>query len=155
MRSAPQDAGSKAFRLLLANSKKGQDHDRCGDWAWEFLRRNRDYVCDWRCSVPRHLPCITLVDGTELMRLPRRLPRAERWGLRAFANPMLCAHKAHVFWHPDALKRVVRVRARRPDGISDKRVCRLADFKAARRAIIGVDGIPRVIVKGGGLHVSL
>lgn len=34
-------------------------------------------------------------------------------------------------------------------------MCRLADFKAERRAIIDVDGIPLVFVKGKGLSVPI
>lgn len=126
-----------------------------GDWAWEFLRRNKDYIADWRSSVPRQLPCITLIDGTRLLRLPRRFPRAEQWGLHAFASPMHCAHEANVFWHAGALKRVVRLNARKPGEGQGAGVFRLADFKAERRAIIGVDGIPRVLIKGGGVHVPI
>jgi hypothetical protein len=126
-----------------------------GDWAWEFLRRNTDYVADWRCSVPRHLPCIALNDGTRLVRLPRRFPQAEKWGLHAFANPTMCAHRAHVFWHAKALKRVVRLKAKRPADREAEGACRLADFKAERRAIIGADGIPLVFLKARGLSVPL
>ncbi len=61
------------------------------DWAWEFLRRNEHYIADWRSSVPRHLPSVTLNDGTQLLRLRRRFPRAEKWGLYACADPGLCA----------------------------------------------------------------
>ena len=96
------------------SSTPGRSDDRtasCGradyggcDWAWEFLRRNADYIADWRSSVPQQLPCITLRDGTKLLRLRRRFPRAEKWGLHAFADPKLCAHKANVFWHAKALK---------------------------------------------------
>ncbi|MEH2535142.1 hypothetical protein V1277_005560 [Bradyrhizobium sp. AZCC 1588] len=126
-----------------------------GDWAWEFLRRNDEYVADWRCSIPRQLPCLALNDGTKLLRLPRRFPRAEKWGLYAFANPMRCAHKAAVFWHRDALKRVVRVKATKPSERPDAVVCRLADFHANRHAVIDVDGIQRVLVKGRGVCVPL
>ena len=54
----------------------------------------QEYQADWRSSVPRHLPCITLTDGTRLLRLPRRFPRAEKWGLSAFADPRLGAYQA-------------------------------------------------------------
>lgn len=60
-----------------------------------------------------------------------------------------------MFWHARALKRVVRVHAKKPSRGEDTQVCRLADFNADRRAIIGVDGIPQVIIKGRGLHVPL
>jgi hypothetical protein len=129
-------------------------HDGC-DWAWEFLRRNRDYVADWRCSVPRHLPCLTLTDGTQCLRLRRRFLRAEKWGLHAFANPGLGPARAPVFWHANALKGVVRLNARKPTGDTGERVYRLADFKAERRAVIDFDGVSRVLMNGRGLHVSL
>lgn len=128
--------------------------DGC-DWAWQFLRRNSDYFADWRRSVPQHLPCLTLNDGTQLLRLPRRFPRAEEWGLHAFANPMHGPDKAPVFWHANALKRAVRLNAMRPSGDEGEKVYRLADFNADRRAVIDVDGVSRVLMKGRGLHVPL
>lgn len=149
--------------VAAASYRRAGDHttscDRtnydCCDWAWEFLRRNQDYVAAWRCSVPRHLPWVHLIDGTRLLRLPRRFPRAEQWGLHAFADPTLCAHEALVFWHPRALKHVIRVTARRPGEGDEAKIIRLADVIADRRAIIGADGISRVLIKGGGLHVPL
>ncbi|WP_445216109.1 DNA -binding domain-containing protein [Bradyrhizobium sp. Pa8] len=125
------------------------------DWAWEFLRRNEDYKADWRSSVPRHLPCITLIDGTRLLRLPRRFPRAEKWGLSAFADPRLGAHQAPVFWHANALKRIVRVNATRPTPESKTASLTLANFRVDRHAVIGVDGVPLVLMKGGGVHVPI
>lgn len=146
--SMPGRAGGQAEPCGTANYDGG-------DWAWEFLRRNRDYIADWRGSVPRHLPWITLIDGTKLLRLPRRFPRAEKWGLHAFADPALCAGEAPVFWHANALKRVVRVSARKPHNGEHGSVRRLSDFKASRRAIIGVDGVPVVLIKGRGVQIPL
>ncbi len=126
-----------------------------GDWAWEFLRRNQDYIADWRCSVPRHLPYITLKDGTQLLRLRRRYPRAEKWGLHAFPDPKLCAHQAPAFWHAKALKRVVRLNAGKVDEAEQGVQQTLADFRADRRAVIGVDGTALVLLKRRGVHVAL
>ncbi|WP_157644209.1 DUF2285 domain-containing protein [Bradyrhizobium sp. WSM2793] len=146
------------------NSKQGQDNDHAsscspatydgGDWAWEFLRRNVDYVADWRSSVPQHLPCITLNDGTKLLRLRRRFLQAEKWGLYAFTDPRLCARQAPAFWHSNALKRVVRLNARKPKE-GEANVRRLADFNAERHAVIGVDGVPLVVMKRNGVSVPL
>jgi hypothetical protein len=130
------------------------DYD-VGDWAWEFLRRNQQYVADWRSSVPQYLPCITLKDGTQLLRLRRRFPLAEKWGLYAFANPVLCAPRAPVFWHANALKRMVRLNAKKPHERDHVSPSALADFKADRKAIIGVDCVQRVLIKGRGVHVPL
>ncbi|MDA9500826.1 DUF2285 domain-containing protein [Bradyrhizobium sp. CCBAU 11357] len=146
------------------SSKAGRDDDRAGsgspapydggDWAWEFLRRNADYIAEWRRSVPQHLPCITLNDGTKLLRLRRRFPQAEKWGLYAFADPRLCAHKETAFWHSNALKRVVRLNARKTNE-AEANVRRLADFNAERHAVIGVDGVPLVVMKRNGVRVPL
>ncbi|WP_161497188.1 DUF2285 domain-containing protein [Bradyrhizobium nitroreducens] len=146
------------------SSKQGQDSDHAaccstagydgGDWAWEFLRRNAGYVADWRSSVPQHLPCITLNDGTKLLRLRRRFLQAEKWGLYAFANPGLCAHNATAFWHANALKRVVHLNAKQPNG-GEGNVRRLADFNGERHAVIGVDGVPLVVLKRNGVRVPL
>jgi hypothetical protein len=126
-----------------------------GDWAWEFLRRNQDYVADWRSSVPRHLPYVTLQDGTRLLRLRRRFPRAEKWGLHTFPDPKLCAHQAPVFWHANVLKRVVRLNAGKSDDGEQAARRTLAEFKADRRAVIGVDGVPLVLMKRRGVHVAV
>ncbi|UWU66138.1 DUF2285 domain-containing protein [Bradyrhizobium sp. NC92] len=146
------------------NSKQGEDSDHAtccspssydgGDWAWEFLRRNADYVADWRSSVPQHLPYITLNEGTKLLRLRRRFPQAEKWGLYAFADPRLCAHQTPAFWHANALKRVVRLNARKPNE-AEANVRRLTDFNAQRHAVIGVDGVPLVVMKRNGVRVPV
>ncbi len=125
------------------------------DWAWEFLRRNPDYGADWRASVPRYLPYVTLRDGTQVLRLRRRYPRAERWGLYAFANPLKAARHAPVFWHPEASRRLVRARSIRPDHRDDSQNSPLAAFKVSRLAAIGVDGTPLVMLKGQGSDVTL
>jgi hypothetical protein len=126
-----------------------------GDWAFEFLRRNPEYRADWRSSVPRHVPYITLSEGTRLLRLRRRFPRAERWGLYAFADPSLPARRAPVFWHLDALKRAVRLRAKPSKSRESAEHLSLSDFKVDRVAAIGVDNVPLVLMKGPGSHVPV
>ncbi|MDH2380727.1 DUF2285 domain-containing protein [Bradyrhizobium sp. CER78] len=125
------------------------------DWAWEFLRRNPDYAKGWRASVPRHLPCITLSDGTRLLRLRRRYPHAERWGLYAFADPRAPARAAPVFWLASANRRRVRARCRASDGVNDGRTSPLATFKVDRAVAIGADGIAVVMLKGQGMNVAV
>lgn len=129
------------------------------DWAWEFLRRNRDYRRDWQASVPRRLCYVTLKDGTRLLRLRRRYPRAELWGLYAFADPSVPARRAPTFWHLEALQRIVRLRAEPPPGNFKHRqstkVLSLSDFRVDRVAAIGVDSVPLVLMKGPGSHVPV
>jgi len=162
IRAGTFSAGRPLENLVTPSRVDAEDHAACNpvardgsDWAWEFLRRNEDYVVDWRCSVPKQLPCITLNDGTQLLRLPRRFPRAEKWGLHAFANPTLAAAETPVFWHASALKRVLRLKAIGPTGEGKNAALTLADFKVDRRAVIDVEGVPLVLLKGGGIHVPL
>lgn len=136
-------------------ARRGRADYDGGDWAWEFLRRNTDYIADWRRSVPSQLPCLTLHDGTKLLRLRRRFLRAEKWGLHAFADPGLCAYKANLFWHANVLKRVVRVNAKRPPHGDGLTVRRLADFNARRLAVIDAEGVPLVLMKRSGICVPL
>ncbi|QHO77633.1 hypothetical protein ACH79_38365 [Bradyrhizobium sp. CCBAU 051011] len=129
------------------------------DWAWEFLRRNPDYRADWQASVPRRLSHVTLKDGTRLLRLRRRYPRAERWGLYAFADPSFPARRAPAFWHLDALQRVIRLRAELPAERTEQHksaaLLALSDFRVDRVAAIGVDNVPLVLMKGPGSHVPV
>jgi hypothetical protein len=129
------------------------------DWAWEFLRRNPDYRRDWQASVPRRLSYVTLKDGTRLLRLRRRYPRAERWGLYAFADPSVPARRAPTFWHFDALQRIVRLRAEPPaqrTRQSDSAATlALSDFRVDRMAAIGVNNVPQVLMKGPGSLVPV
>lgn len=125
------------------------------DWAWEFLRRNPDYLADWRAAVPRRLSPITLHDGTPLLRLRRRYPKAENWGLYAFADPFSTARSSPVFWLPTMSRRVIRARCT-PLGHRDGAPkMSLADFKVNRAAVIGVDGVPVVTLKGPSSYVLL
>jgi hypothetical protein len=103
--------------------------------------------------VPRHQPLITLNDGTRLLRLRRRFPRAEQWGLYAFADPSIVARQAPVFWHAASLRQVVRLRAAPPKHRHGLTPLTLSRFNADRVAAIGVDNIPLVLMKGRGLVV--
>lgn len=125
------------------------------DWAWEFLRRNPDYRTGWRSAVPRRLPHVTLSDGTQMLRLRRRYPRAEQWGLYAFADPLKAARETPVFWLASANSRLVRARCTQLGDSDDHASTPLAAFKVSRSAAIGVDGIPVVTLKGQGTRVAL
>lgn len=135
-----------------ANATAGWD---ASDWAWEFLRRNPDYHRDWLGAVPRVLPILTLHDGTRFLRLRRRYPRAEAWGLFAFADPRVAARAAPVFWHPTALRRTVRARGADVPSHEDTVRPRLGDFGVGRSALAAGDGGATVLLKGNGTYVAL
>jgi hypothetical protein len=105
--------------------------------------------------VPRHLPVVTLKDGTKLLRLRRRFPRAERWGLYAFADPALIPRQAPVFWHLTSLRQVVRLRAAPAKHLESLTPLTLSSFKVDRTAAIGVDNVPLVLMKGPGAFVPV
>ncbi|MEH2609628.1 DUF2285 domain-containing protein [Bradyrhizobium sp. AZCC 1693] len=150
-----ETVGAPARNGLAMRDRKATEIYDPSDWAWEFLRRNPDYRTDWRSAVPRRLPHVTLSDGTQILRLRRRYPRAERWGLYAFADPLKAAREAPVFWLASANSRLVRARCTQLDGSDDHASTPLAAFKVSRSAAIGVDGIPVVTLKGQGTHVAL
>jgi hypothetical protein len=137
-----------------ANNRAYQAFDPT-DWAWEFLRRNAGYQADWRAGTPRSFRCVQLRDGTALLRLRRRYPRAERWGLYAFANPVRAARKSPVFWLPATSSRAVRACCAMVGDTHLANVIALAAFRPERLAVIGVDGIPTISIKGRGFNLAL
>jgi len=60
-----------------------------------------------------------------------------------------------VFWHLDALKRVIRLRAGPPKSHESTARLSLSNFKVERIAAIGVDNVPLVLMKGPGSHVPV
>ena len=56
--------------------------------AWEYLRRNPDYIRAWRTSAPGRVQPVQLSDDTVLLRARRRVPLAETWGLCFFRRPI-------------------------------------------------------------------
>jgi hypothetical protein len=149
--------GAAAGAGLSAGEPSVQAHqafDR-GDWAWEFLRRNADYRSDSRAATPRTRHCIRLSDGTRLLRLNRRYPRAERWGLYAFADPFEAAPYAPVFWLPGTSQRFVRARCEMLSHACPPTHLKLASFRAERQAIINADGLPMVWMRARGIRIGL
>jgi hypothetical protein len=124
------------------------------DWGWEFLRRNEIYKSDWR-ATPAAMHAVALSDGTVLLRMRRRYPRAEKWGLFAFANPSRTAHEGFVLWLPRALRRTIRAHC--TTRIADPliQMVRLASFRTKRVAVTGVDGVSVITMKGNGSTTSL
>jgi hypothetical protein len=125
------------------------------DWAWEYLRRNRDYQADWREAIPRDLPCVLLRDGTSLVRLTRRYLRAEQWGLMAFANPLRSAPHTTVFWLPSRWRSTIKAQCEMTCAVAAPNMFTLDAFHAKRTAAVGVDGIPVVWMKGEGFTLAL
>ncbi|PCI53378.1 MAG: hypothetical protein COB36_13150 [Alphaproteobacteria bacterium] len=78
-------------------------------WAWEFLRRNPNYICDWNSLQKSRLESVELVTGGSLIRASQRDLLAEKWGLLFMANPALDAKMANVFWQPSVFPAALQV----------------------------------------------
>lgn len=136
-------------------ARPAKDAQASIDWAWEFLRRNQLYRADWRASVPQRLPVVKLDDGTLFLRLRRRYPRAERWGLSAFTDPSMTGSDAPVFWLGTSVGRLIKARAVPARHNNAGEAAPLAPFAVNRIAAIGVDGTAVVHLKGQGRHVAM
>ncbi|PCI52871.1 MAG: hypothetical protein COB36_14285 [Alphaproteobacteria bacterium] len=78
-------------------------------WAWEFLRRNKQYRKDFTKAF-RDSPSVEeLVTGSRLIIGKRRYQKARDWGLLFFADPDFNALTTEVFWKPSAFQSTVHV----------------------------------------------
>lgn len=148
------EAAAPCNRVPPRHADPFDGFDPC-DWAWEFLRRNPDYVAAWRMSVSRRLPVVTLADGTRLLRLRRRFPQAERWGLYVFADPACSGREAPVFWLPNVSRHTVRACCSPVNTTTGTTAFVLSNFAARRMAVIGADGIPVITMKADGISIGL
>jgi hypothetical protein len=76
--------------------------DRTG-WAWEFLRRNKDYQRDYRLNRAGHPIAFKHGSGATLYKLPKKSSAAEAWGLEAFADPDFSVEDLDLFWRSTLL----------------------------------------------------
>lgn len=115
-------------------------------WAWEFLRRNPDYRRAYRIGSDGFRNCIPLNLGGQIVRMRKRQPVAERWGLCLFENPDICANKAHIFWHPDYLSETLSVLLKPvKDGeLSLSDILSVSDIPV-RKSFLEMPGLPRQI----------
>jgi hypothetical protein len=107
-------------------------------WAWEFLRRDKNYWRDYRTNRAGHPVPIQHNRGAVVLRLRRRVVAAEEWGLHCFADPQKPAHEAYVFWLADQMKSSVSCTLR---VANDNKVeaLNLASFAGQRRVLVTPD----------------
>jgi len=79
-------------------------------WAWEFLRRNDDFLADAarHCADEisvKYPPCAQI----KLMQLKDDQPDANKWGLAFFPDISLGGYDADAFWSPGIYPRTVSV----------------------------------------------
>jgi len=82
------------------------------DWAWEFLRRNPDYKRDYRLSRARLLKTAEHTSGGSFIRVRRRCPCAETWGLICMSDPSLSPMHATVAWASDTINWAIETEAK-------------------------------------------
>ena len=73
------------------------------DWAWEYLRRNPDYINTYYESRTQFLRKITHASGVKIYRDRGNNHQSGKWGLSAFALPDLNALDADIFWSQNVL----------------------------------------------------
>ena len=94
-----------AERLLMPNAA----------WAWEFLRRNKQYRADFTKAFWNGPDVEELVTGSRLIIGKRRYQKARDWGLLFFADPDFNALATDVFWKPSAFQATVHVELGDPE----------------------------------------
>jgi len=78
-------------------------------WAWEFLRRNEDFLAEARLHGPDEVSVRTACHGIILIRPRVEQMAAGRWGLAFFPNPNEDGLEANVFWSDALFPRQVKV----------------------------------------------
>lgn len=119
-------------------------------WAWEFLRRNPDFLEDAARHGPDELSVRGACSGITIIRSRTDQCDAERWGLAFFPDPSLNGFEANVFWSAGLYPRQVQVNVvPRADGeicdIFEKTtsVCRVIHFT-------DTVGREHILLKGNG-----
>lgn len=118
MRAAFQGAamGGKSDRFVTRFARDARDYDYTdalsdADWAWEFLRRNKNYAQDVYASRVRFRRPVHYVSGARVYRAIGNQSRATYWGLVCFADPKLRATETGVFWEGERLSYAVDARS--------------------------------------------
>ena len=77
------------------------------DWAWEYLRRNPDYISTYYESRTRPHRMIAHATGVKIYRDRCNNNQSRKWGLTTFAPPDFHALKTDIFWSRNALTHCV------------------------------------------------
>lgn len=129
-------------------------------WAWEFLRRNVEYQRECRHASDLLPTPLILPSGASFIRLEKRFPAANKWGLLTFADPEKAAIDANVFWCPELLAGAVRVRLTEIEneaGITSKQddTIILSALKTRRIILDTADGIRHIVLNGHRFWIQL
>jgi hypothetical protein len=125
------------------------------EWAWEFLRQNKQFQEAWRESYPN----FTITEDKPNRRTiieSGLVSKLSRFGLRYSGAPHLDALSADVFWTPEATDDVLRMYAicRRKD-LSSPSLFRLENIACPVTRLIGADGVQHVLFREEGRALQL
>jgi len=121
-------------------------------WAWEFLRRNEDFVAEAALHGTGEISVRTACHGITLIRPRIDQMAAERWGLAFFPDPRHDGFTANAFWSSALFPRQVQVQVS-PAG-SDL-ACPIYDKTVKQCEIVHLfdtAGREHMLIKGNG-HV--
>lgn len=93
------DLESYAYTLTLSRSR----------WAWEFLRRNPDFLADAGREPPGTLSIRKACPRTLLVKPRTDQVAADRWGLAFFPDPAANGYDALAFWSAARFPRQVQL----------------------------------------------
>jgi hypothetical protein len=121
-------------------------------WAWEFLRRNQDFLTEAALHGPNEVSVRTACHGITLLRPRADQMAAERWGLAFFPDARHDGFTANAFWSSALFPRQVQVQVS-PAG--PETVCPIYEKTVQQCGIvhlIDTAGREHLLVKGNG-HV--
>jgi hypothetical protein len=129
-------------------------------WAWEFLRRNRDYQALARTPRLEQRPPRQLTDKVRIIEADRA-HEAAAWGLRACERADRAADEATVFWRGDLNAHVLPVETRpaprpHPDAFDILQLgCRVAILRVDDDAehVLIEDGPHRIQLEARGVSL--
>jgi len=152
---------NKALSIIAVSSGTVDLRLPYAAWAWEYLRRNRDYRRDWRAARYELQPSIHLTTGARLIRERRRWRAAEKWGLLSFADPEHGCDKADIFWRPDMLAGALPVHLYpldtdndADDALSHDEII-LSSLQSRRVILETVSGVRHILLSGRRFWVQL
>jgi hypothetical protein len=134
----PQVQRGTAWDVCLNDYAYTREFDLTG-WAWEFLRRNETYCCDYRTNRAGHPVVIKHVSGALLYRPRRKFLAAEAWGLSLFANPDNSTLEMDVFWQPELLSHAAHCQCKPANDNAAERLS-LSSFHGRRAVLAGFEG---------------
>lgn len=125
-------------------------------YAWEFLRRNKEYRKAFDRSRSAKRCVINLKSGGKLIRANRISKAARKWGLETFANPAHNSLEAFIFWSKERLSGALPIEIDRTQQvvINEKRL-QISDFSCTRHHFLTSDGTRHTVLKTSNYWLQL